>query len=293
MKFIYANGDKPLDGYVIKRGIGRGGFGEVYFALSERGKEVALKLIQANLEIELRGIGQCLNLKHANLVHLYDLRVDSHGDHWLIMEYLAGEPLGAILAHNPEGVAQDLAGQWFQGLAAAVHHLHDHGIVHRDLKPGNIFLENGCIKVGDYGLCKTMGQSQNLKQTQSVGTVHYMAPEITTGNYKHQVDIYAAGIILFEMLTGQVPFDGESVVEILFKHQTERPNLARVPAAFAPILDCAEQKSRPEVRVDQRYEQTSGPGRQSGRRHCQPVETAGGFRDNGTTALASTYAGIS
>jgi eukaryotic-like serine/threonine-protein kinase len=243
MKFTYASGQKPLDGYTIKRGIGRGGFGEVYFGVSERGKEVAMKLIQANLDIELRGIGQCLNLKHPNLVHLYDLRSDAHDDHWLIMEYLAGDSLNAILARNPHGVAPELAGQWFQGLAGAVHHLHDHGIVHRDLKPGNIFLENGLIKVGDYGLCKTIGNSRNLKQTQSVGTVHYMAPEISTGNYNQQVDIYAAGIILYEMLTGQVPFDGESALEILFKHQTEKPDLTRVPEAFAPILERALRKS--------------------------------------------------
>jgi hypothetical protein len=239
MKFTYGSGQMPLEGYTLKRGIGRGGFGEVYFGVSERGKEVAMKLIQANVDVELRGIQQCLNLKHPNLVHLYDLRTDARGDHWLIMEHVAGEPLSAILARNPSGVSPELAGHWFQGLAAAVHHLHDHGIVHRDLKPGNVFLENGFVKVGDYGLCKSMGGSQNLKQTQSVGTVHYMAPEIATGNYKHQVDIYAAGIILYELLTGHVPFDGESAVEILFKHQTERPDLSNVPAAFVPILDRA------------------------------------------------------
>ena len=243
MKFAYASGQKPLDGYVIKRGIGRGGFGEVYFGVSERGKEVAMKLIQANLDVELRGIQQCLNLKHPNLVHLYDLRTDTQGDHWLIMEHVAGEPLSAILARNPHGVSPELAGQWFQGLAAGVHHLHDHGIVHRDLKPGNIFLENGFIKVGDYGLCKSLGGSQHMKQTQSVGTVHYMAPEVASGNYKHHVDIYAAGVILYELLTGNVPFDGESVVEIMFKHQTERPDLSKVPAEFAPILDRALSKN--------------------------------------------------
>jgi hypothetical protein len=243
MKFTYASGQKPLEGYTIKRGIGRGGFGEVYFGVSDRGKEVAMKLIQANHDVELRGIQQCLNLKHPNLVHLYDLRTDAQGDHWLIMEHVAGEPLSAILGRHPGGVAPELAAQWFQGLAAAVHHLHDHGIVHRDLKPGNIFLENGFIKVGDYGLCKSMGGSQQQRQTQSVGTVHYMAPEIATGNYKHQVDIYAAGVILYEMLTGQVPFDGESAVEILFKHQTERPDLSKVPAAFVPILDRALSKN--------------------------------------------------
>ena len=121
----------------------------------------------------------------------------------------------------------ELARQWFLAPGRAVGYLHDHGIVHRDLKPGNIFLENGIVKVGDYGLSKFIGGSQRTAQTQSVGTVHYMAPEISTGNYNKQVDIYAAGIILYEMLTGRVPFDGESAGEILMKHLTTPPDLTQ------------------------------------------------------------------
>src|SRR5207244_2001536 len=93
MRFTYSTGQRPLEGYEIKRGVGRGGFGEVYFGLSEGGKEVALKVIQSHLDIELRGIQQCLNLKHPNLVHLYDIRTDGKGDRWLVMEYVAGESL--------------------------------------------------------------------------------------------------------------------------------------------------------------------------------------------------------
>jgi hypothetical protein len=243
MKFTYSSGQRPLEGYTIKRGIGQGGFGEVYYALSDGGKEVALKLVRSNLEVELRGMTQCLNLKHPNLVHLFDLRTDAEGNSWVVMEYVAGESLSAVLARHPQGVGPELARQWFLGLAAAVGYLHDHGIVHRDLKPGNIFLENGSIKVGDYGLCKFMGGSQRTGQTQSIGTVHYMAPEISTGNYNRQVDIYAAGIILYEMLTGHVPFDGESAGEILMKHLTSPPDLSAVPPPFVPMLDRALAKN--------------------------------------------------
>ena len=77
MKFTYSSGQQPLDGYTIKRGIGGGGFGEVYYGLSDGGKEVALKLIRSNVDIELRGMSQCLNFKHPNLVELYDLRTDA------------------------------------------------------------------------------------------------------------------------------------------------------------------------------------------------------------------------
>ena len=166
------------------------------------------------------------------------------------MEYVAGEPLNTSWPGIRSGLPRELAREWFLGLARAVAYLHDHGIVHRDLKPGNIFLENGVVKVGDYGLCKSIGTSQRTAQTQSVGTVHYMAPEISTGNYNKQIDIYAAGIILYEMLTGRVPFEGESAGEILMKHLTTPPDLSKVPAEY--VADRAEgpgQEPGPALRA--------------------------------------------
>jgi len=242
MKFIYSSGQRPLDGYTLKRGVGKGGFGEVYFGLSDGGKEVALKLLQGNSDIELRGVAQCLNLKHPNLVSLFDLKTDAQGDPWVVMEYVAGETLNVVLCRHPNGLTPDLARQWFIELAEAVGYLHDHGIVHRDLKPGNIFLENNRLKIGDYGLCKFIGGTDGSRQSQSVGTVHYMAPEIATGNYNKQIDVYAAGIILFEMLTGKVPFEGESVGEILMKHLTAQPDLTKLPPEFRPVVAKALSK---------------------------------------------------
>jgi eukaryotic-like serine/threonine-protein kinase len=242
MKFTYSTGQQPLDGYTIKRGIGGGGFGEVYYGLSAGGKEVALKLIRSNVDVELRGMSQCLNFKHPNLVELYDLRTDKDGDHWVIMEYVSGETLNTVVGRHPGGLAPEMVRQCFAGLSAAISYLHERGVVHRDLKPGNIFLENGNIKVGDFGLARFISGSQRNALTQSIGTVHYMAPEISTGNYNKQIDIYAAGIILYEMLTGQVPFDGESAGEILMKHLTTPPDLSRVPAEFRHILNRALSK---------------------------------------------------
>jgi hypothetical protein len=243
MKFSYSSGQRPLDGYTLKRGIGRGGFGEVYFAISDGGKEVALKLVRGDHQVELRGVAQCLNLKHANLVSLYDLKTDSQGDHWVVMEYIAGEPLSAVLSRHPQGLPRELAREWFLGLARAVAYLHDHGIVHRDLKPANVFIENGTVKVGDYGLSKSITTSQRTAQTQSVGTVYYMAPEISTGNYNKQIDTYAAGVILYEMVTGRVPFDGESSGEILMKHLTSPPDMSKVPAEWVQIISRALSKN--------------------------------------------------
>src|SRR6185437_10581148 len=139
MKFTYPSGSRPLDGFTIKRGVGRGGFGEVYYATSDAGKEVALKLIRRNLDIELRGVTQCLNLKHPNLLALFDVKQDSLDDSWVVMEYVAGESLEDVISRSPNGLPRAEALAWFQGIGAGVAYLHDHGIVHRDLKPGNIF----------------------------------------------------------------------------------------------------------------------------------------------------------
>lgn len=236
MKFTYGTGQKPLEGYTIKRGVGKGGFGEVYFAVSDGGKEVALKLLRGDSGVELRGIAHCINLKHQNLVSVYDLKADPQGNQWVVMEYVSGEPLHQVLERHPNGLPLDLAREWFLALARAVGYLHDHGIVHRDLKPANIFLEDGLIKVGDYGLCKSISASQRTPQTQSVGTVHYMAPEISTGNYNKQIDMYACGVLLYEMLTGKLPFEGESPGEVLMKHLTSAPDLSLLPLDYRNIV---------------------------------------------------------
>ncbi len=246
-RYTYASGSSPLEGYTIKRGVGRGGFGEVYFALSDAGKEVALKLIRRNLDIELRGVTHCLNLKHPNLIALYDIRSDDLDDRWVVMEYVAGESLEEAIERHPHGMPLDLAMHWFTGMAAGVAHLHDHGIVHRDLKPANIFMDQGTVKIGDYGLSKFISCSRRSGQTESVGTVHYMAPEIANGRYGKEIDTYALGIILYEMLTGHVPFEGESVGEVLMKHLTAEPDLESLDEPFRTLVQSAMAKD-PDAR---------------------------------------------
>ncbi|WP_286177824.1 serine/threonine-protein kinase [Rhodopirellula sp. JC639] len=242
MSFTFAPGSQPLPPYTIRRGVGVGGFGEVYFAVSQAGKEVALKRIQRNLEIELRGVSQCLNLKHPNLVSLYDICRDTDGGSWVVMEYVAGANLRDVLDRNPDGLPEAEARRWFAGIAAGVAHLHSAGLVHRDLKPGNIFDDLGIVKVGDYGLSKYISSSQRGGHTESVGTFHYMAPEIGRGKYGREIDVYAMGVMLYELLTGRVPFDGESCHEIIVKHLTALPDLSGVASPYRETILAALNK---------------------------------------------------
>ncbi|MGQ0636117.1 MAG: serine/threonine protein kinase, partial [Planctomycetaceae bacterium] len=234
MKFTFAPEATPLPGYTIKRAIDRGGFGEVYYGLSDSGKEVALKLLQQNQQIELRGVTQCLNLKHPNLVTIFDIRTDADGDHWVVMEFIAGKSLEQVLLEHPNGLPPAEVERWLSGMAEGIGFLHDRGIVHRDLKPANIFRENGVVKIGDVGLSKFITPSRRSVQTESVGTVYYMAPEVARGKYGSELDVYSLGVMTYEMLTGKVPFDGESTGEILMKHLTEAPDLSKVDAGFRP-----------------------------------------------------------
>ncbi|MFM9961947.1 MAG: protein kinase domain-containing protein [Planctomycetaceae bacterium] len=260
MKFTFGPEARPLDGYTIKRAIARGGFGEVYYALSDSGKEVAIKLLQENLEVELRGVTQCLNLKHPNLVTLFDIKQDRDGDHWIVMEFVGGKTLDRVIHEAPRGLPLEEVLAWLDGIAAGIGYLHDRGIVHRDLKPANIFRENGVVKVGDVGLSKFIAPSRRSAHTQSVGTVYYMAPEVAKGRYGKEVDVYSLAVILFELLTGRVPFDGETTAEILMKHLTERPDLRALPPNLRPVFEAALEKD---------------PQRRTG----EVLELAGRFRD--------------
>lgn len=293
MRFTYPSGSRPLDGYTIKRGIGVGGFGEVYFAVSDAGKEVALKRIQRNLDIELRGVRQCLNMKHVNLISLWDIRGNEQGESWVVMEYVPGQSLRDVLEQHPQGLPDDQVKTWFTSIAAGVSHLHDHGIVHRDLKPGNVFydVDEQVVKIGDYGLSKFISCSRRSGQTESVGTFHYMAPEIGRGVYGKEIDIYAMGVILFELLSGDLPFDGESSQEIMMKHLTADPNLSKIPAPFQTVIERSLFKD-PELRysnvmemcADLPWEDVASSSQQIGRRHSiGPIRSRAASSPDGDT----------
>ncbi|QDV53802.1 serine/threonine protein kinase [Gimesia fumaroli] len=248
MKFTFAPESKPLAGFTIKRAIDRGGFGEVYYALSDSGKEVALKLLQQNMDVELRGVTQCLNLKHPNLVTIFDVKTDRDGDHWVVMEYVSGQGLDKALHQCPNGMPMEQVRYWLSGISEGLSYLHSRGLVHRDLKPSNVFRDGETIKIGDVGLSKFISHSRRSANTQSVGTVYYMAPEVARGRYGKEVDIYAVGVMVYEMITGVVPFDGESTAEILMKHLSEKPDLSRLPVHLRAVMGRALEKD-PHKRI--------------------------------------------
>ncbi len=235
-KYQYQHGDKPLAGYTIERAVGRGGFGEVYYATSDTGRQVALKAVQTYEQIELRGIQQCMNLKNPHLVTVFDAKYNDDGKLFVIMEYVSGPSLADMIQSSSGGLGVQKTAFFLREIAKGLNYLHDSGIVHRDLKPGNIFYEDGQVKIGDYGLSKAINTSRYSNQTITVGTVHYMAPEIGVGKYDRSIDIYALGVMLYEMLTGQLPYIGASPAEVLMKHMSASPDLSGVDETFARVI---------------------------------------------------------
>lgn len=242
MAYTFKHGDRPIEGYTIQRAVGRGGFGEVYYAVSDGGREVAIKYLRDNPQIELRGVSNCINLKSPYLVSIFDVKQTTDGEYAIIMEYCSGPSLRDLLIAEPNGFAPQKAAFFMREIGKGLSYLHDRGIVHRDLKPGNIFFDDGYVKIGDYGLSKFISVSRHSGQTASVGTVHYMAPEIGSGNYSRGVDIYALGVMLYEMLLGRVPFEGSSMAEVLMKHLTTQPELDELPQPFGQIIRKALEK---------------------------------------------------
>jgi hypothetical protein len=244
--YTYKYGDQPIEGVTVQRAVGRGGFGEVYYALLDSGKQVAVKYLKDNAEVELRGIGHVLNLKSPHLITIYDVKRNEENEPFVLMEYVSGPSLRELLLAEPNGLGAQKAAFFLSNIAKGLSYLHERGIVHRDLKPGNIFYDDGYVKIGDYGLSKHIAVSKHSGQTVSVGTVHYMAPEIGSGSYTKAIDIYALGVILYETLTGRLPFTGSSMGEILMRHLRDRPDLAGIPEPFHSVIRRALAKDPAE-----------------------------------------------
>ena len=216
--------------YVIERKLGSGGMADVYLAEDqELGRRVALKLLDDRhasdeqfVERFRREAQSAASLNHPSIVSIFD-RGHAEGTYYIAMEYLDGRTLKELLVKNgptPVPIAIDYARQILGALAFA----HRNGIVHRDIKPHNIVVGgDGRLKVTDFGIARS-GASQMTEAGSIVGTAQYLSPEQARGApVDPRSDIYSLGVVLYEMLTGKVPFSGDTPVEIAMKHLSQVP----------------------------------------------------------------------
>src|ERR1700722_18047542 len=232
--------------YQVRSRIAHGGMATVYLATDTRlDREVALKVMQADLARDADFVGRFIGeaksvarLSHPNVVGVYDQGAD--GQYlYLAMEYVPGRTLRELLRERgwlPWQEALSVIDPVLAGLAAA----HQAGIVHRDVKPENVLITgDGRVKVVDFGLARASAAVSNTQAGMIIGSVAYIAPEQVTGAPSDQrSDVYAAGIVLFEMLTGRQPFSGDTPLAVAYAHvNSDVPVVSSLVGGIPPGVD--------------------------------------------------------
>ena len=244
--------------YQIIEELGRGGMGKVYKALdTEIEEKVALKLLKPEIAADENMILRFKNelkfarkITHKNVCRMYDLN-EHESIKYITMEYVPGEDLKASIRRMgplTTGKAVFIAKQVCEGLIEA----HNLGVVHRDLKPQNIMIDrDGNSRIMDFGIARSLKTKGITETGVMIGTPHYISPEQVEGkDVDQRSDIYSLGIIIFEMVTGRVPFEGETPINIAFMHKTEKPPNPRKFNAQVPsdlsrmILKCIEKDKK-------------------------------------------------
>lgn len=260
------------DRYHIGRRIGRGGMAEVYAATDERlGRHVAVKLLHTNLATEssfrarFRQEAQAAaRMTHPSIVRVFDAGEDTfvRADGfeivvpYIVMEYIEGRQLVDCIAEGQ--LTDEKIEKYMSGILTALEYSHRAGVVHRDIKPGNVMITpNDEVKVTDFGIARAISDTAGtIAQTTAIlGTASYFSPEQARGEQVDgRSDLYSAGIVLYEMLTGRVPFQGDSAVAVAYQHVTEPP---RRPSQLNPnvseALDGVVMKALAK-RADDRYQ---------------------------------------
>ena len=249
-------GQKINDRYQIIKTIGEGGMANVYLAYDTiLDRNVAVKVLRGDLAQDEKFVRRfqrealsASSLSHPNIVEVYDVGEDN-GQYYIVMEYIEGKHLKQLLKKRGNLTVTeviDIMLQITDGMALA----HDSYIIHRDIKPQNIMiLENGLVKITDFGIAMAMNAAQ-LTQTNSVmGSVHYLPPEQASGNGSTlQSDIYSMGILMYELLCGHLPYRGDNAVEIALKHLKEplpsiRKYLPNLPQSVENVILKATAKN--------------------------------------------------
>ncbi|GBG97038.1 Stk1 family PASTA domain-containing Ser/Thr kinase [Lactococcus termiticola] len=251
------------DRYQVKKEVGRGGMANVYQGEDSfiDNRKVAIKVLRPNFENDSIAIARfqreafsMAELSHPNIVSITDVG-ESDNQQYIVMEYVDGPTLKQyIKEHAP--LSNEEAINIATEILSAMQMAHGHGIIHRDLKPQNILMTaNGTAKVTDFGIAKALSDTSLTQTNTMFGSVHYLSPEQARGaNATMQSDIYAIGVILYELLTGEIPFDGDSAVAIALKHFQENiPSIIaknkNVPQALENVVIKATAK-KPEDRYE-------------------------------------------
>ena len=239
-------GKRINERYKIMELIGGGGMSHVYLAEDMiLNREVAIKVLRYDFsneeELHRRFQREALaatSLAHPNIVSIYD--VGNDGDyHFIVMEYIKGKTLKQYIQEFSP-IAPAKAIKIMKQLISAIEHAHDYQIIHRDIKPQNILVDqSGNVKITDFGIATTLTATSYTKTNSVIGTVHYLSPEQARGGVaSHKSDIYALGIVLYELLTGELPFSGESAVSIALKHlQSETPSVRAYNSSIPQSLE--------------------------------------------------------
>ena len=226
--------------YKLLEMIGGGGMSNVYLAHDMiLDRDVAIKVLRYDFSNEddlhrrfQREALSATSLTHPNIVNIYDVGED--GDiHYIVMEYVKGETLKQYIQNNAPISPIDVVTIMKQ-LTSAIADAHQNHIIHRDIKPQNILLdEEGNVKITDFGIAMALSATSYTQTNSVLGTVHYLSPEQARGGTAtKQSDIYALGIVLFELLTGELPFSGESAVSIALKHLAIRDTICSCNFTF-------------------------------------------------------------
>lgn len=242
--------------YKIVRSLGEGGMANVYLAHDLiLNRDVAVKLLRLDLRDDQAAIrrfrreaNSLTELVNPYIVNIYDVDEDN-GMQYLVMEYVDGTDLKEYIARNHSMPYARII-EIFLQILSAVDEAHAHGIIHRDLKPQNILMDkNGNVKVTDFGIAVAAAEETMTHTNTLMGSVHYISPEQARGSIiTKQSDIYSLGIVLFEMLTGHVPYEGETAVSIALKHyQNEMPSVRKydkkIPQALENVVLHATAKN--------------------------------------------------